>query len=81
MNIDQHIEGLINGDLIPEQHIWEYCQQVKDILFEEPNVVRVKSPIIVCGDVHGQFYDVLEIFKIGGPLEDISYVFIGDFVD
>lgn len=44
-------------------------------------MVQVRSPVVICGDVHGQFYDVLEIFKLGGPLSETSYIFIGDFVD
>lgn len=35
----------------------------------------------VVGDVHGQFYDVLELFRIGGELPDTRYIMIGDFVD
>ncbi len=81
MNIDKDIEGLINGQLIPEHLLFEYTEMIKDVLFNEPNVVPVQSPVVVCGDVHGQFYDVLEIFKLGGTLEETSYIFIGDFVD
>ena len=41
----------------------------------------VEAPVTIVGDVHGQFYDVLEMFRIGGELPDTRYVMIGDFVD
>jgi hypothetical protein len=48
---------------------------------EESNVQPVRSPVTVCGDVHGQFYDLKELFRIGGEVPDTRYVFMGDFVD
>jgi serine/threonine-protein phosphatase 2A catalytic subunit len=53
----------------------------RDILAAEPNVTPVACPVTVCGDIHGQFQDLLELFRIGGPAPDTNYLFMGDYVD
>ena len=55
--------------------------QAKDILASENNVQEVRAPVTICGDIHGQFYDLIELFRIGGKLPDTNYLFMGDYVD
>ncbi|XP_069119666.1 serine/threonine-protein phosphatase 6 catalytic subunit isoform X1 [Argopecten irradians] len=54
---------------------------VCELLLEESNVQPVSTPVTVCGDIHGQFYDLMELFRTGGQAPDTNYIFMGDFVD
>ena len=45
---------------------------------KESNVVHIAAPVTVVGDIHGQFFDMIEIFKIGGFCPDTNYLFLGE---
>ena len=79
--IDKQIEQLRKGETISEMEVKGLCLKAREILVEEGNVQRVDAPVTICGDIHGQFYDLLELFKVGGDCPSVNYLFLGDFVD
>lgn len=79
--LDKWIECLYSGQCISENELKKLCTMVKEILMEESNVQPVRSPVTICGDVHGQFFDVLELLRTGGDVATTNYIFMGDFVD
>mmetsp|Transcript_18954 Transcript_18954/g.29618 ORF Transcript_18954/g.29618 Transcript_18954/m.29618 type:complete len:236 (-) Transcript_18954:436-1143(-) len=80
-DLDGWIAKVRACEYLPENDLKLLCQMVKDLLVEESNVQPVQAPVTVCGDIHGQFYDLLELFKVGEEVPTTSYVFMGDFVD
>jgi len=78
---DKWLEDLKELKCLSERDLKLLCEKAKEIFIEESNVQNVSAPVIICGDIHGQIYDLLELFKKGGDIPNSRYVFMGDYVD
>ena len=78
---DKWLEQLKELKCLSEEELKQLCGKAKEIFIEESNVQNVSAPVIICGDIHGQIYDLIELFKKGGEIPNSRYVFMGDYVD
>lgn len=89
VDIDAIIERLLSAKQnkigkqirIHEDDIKYICKTAQEIFKQQPTLLEVKAPIKVCGDVHGQFHDLLKLFECGGFPPSSNYLFLGDYVD
>jgi len=79
--LDAWVEKLMGCNPLTENEVKQLVDKAREILVEESNVQPVRAPVTVCGDVHGQFHDLMELFRIGGRCPDTNYLFMGDYVD
>ena len=57
------------------------CRECKKIYLQQPMLLELEAPVNVCGDIHGQYFDLLRLLKKGGMPPDKNYLFLGDYVD
>ncbi|TMS34927.1 hypothetical protein L596_002424 [Steinernema carpocapsae] len=81
VDVDCWIEQVKQCRYLPEDHMRILCQLVRDRLVTLPNVMSLQSPITVCGDIHGQFYDLLSLLEKSGEPPHVKLLFLGDYVD
>ncbi|XP_064394801.1 serine/threonine-protein phosphatase 5-like isoform X3 [Halichondria panicea] len=80
------LDWMRNQKILHRKYAFKIILEVKKIFQALPSLVDVTIPecnkFTVCGDIHGQFYDLLNVFKLNGlPSQDNPYLFNGDFVD
>ena len=80
-DLEKNIERCYHEPVISEHEIRVLVAKAKEVFAKEDNVVFVHAPVTICGDLHGQYHDLLELFSIGGKCPDTNYLFMGDYVD
>ncbi|XP_019428718.1 PREDICTED: serine/threonine-protein phosphatase PP1-like [Lupinus angustifolius] len=66
---------------ISESEILKLCSASREIFIKQPILLELEAPIKICGDVHGQYSDLLRLFEYGGFPPEANYLFLGDYVD
>jgi len=66
---------------LSENEIRYLCVKSRDIFVNQPILLELEAPIKICGDIHGQYYDLLRLFEYGGFPPEANYLFLGDYVD
>jgi len=72
---------LIKEGFLEESDIVELIYIFKNIIKNEPNIVKISDPVTVVGDLHSQFYDFIKCLEIGGNPENTKNLFLGDYVN
>jgi len=68
-------------DQLKEAEICALCIRSRDIFMDQPMFLELEVPLKICGDVHGQYSDLLRLFEYGGFPPEANYLFLGDYVD
>ena len=51
------------------------------IFQKETSLLKISAPLYICGDIHGQYYDLLRVFDILNYPPTSTFLFLGDYVD
>lgn len=68
------------GPMVKKQ-VMKIIKLGTDIFKKEPNLVKIPEPVVVVGDIHGQFYDLVHMLNKAGDPCKLNYLFLGDYVD
>lgn len=66
---------------LSEGEIRQLCVNARQIFLSQPNLLQLHAPVRICGDIHGQYQDLLRLFEYGGFPPEANYLFLGDYVD
>ena len=81
INVKQLKRHFELGGRLHEADAVHLIELTTSILRNEPNVLTLRGPLTICGDIHGQYYDLMTLFALAGDPPETQFLFLGDYVD
>ena len=78
---NEQIKLVSESNLLSEEELKFLCTKSMEIFMQESSFLELTAPIIICGDIHGQYRDLIRLFDFGGSPQKKQYLFLGDYVD
>ena len=77
---NKQIKAVSRSNLLSFEELKYLCTKSMEIFMEDLIFLKLSAPIIICGDTHGQYIDLILLFDFGGVPPKKTYLFLGDYV-